>query len=207
MKIVKLQEKDLVRIVQIIVETQSTTETCEQLKEKLKTKARNLTRNQNLITAFDRAIDTDSLEPLLSFVRNSKHKNDLVKKVEEETNRLLSNNKDIEGVLSQFKKEVDRDLKASSIKPSDFDKNKYSKEVTEQNPWNLLDMEAQYGQPIGWMTMPWGTEVPIYDVRKLKGWAKFMWVAGGFLDGVVPVISLILVFFAWRYEVREGNCR
>jgi hypothetical protein len=124
MKIVKLQEKDLVRIVQIIVETQSTTETCEQLKEKLKTKARNLTRNQNLITAFDRAIDTDSLEPLLSFVRNSKHKNDLVKKVEEETNRLLSNNKDIEGVLSQFKKEVDRDLKASSIKPSDFDKNK-----------------------------------------------------------------------------------
>lgn len=207
MENIKLQENDFNRLVRKIVEAQSTNETCEQLKERLKKRVRKITSNQNLISAFDRAVDTNSAEPLLSFIRHPRAKKVLAKQAETGAQRLLSsNNNDIEGVLSQLNKEIDRDVKSSSIKPSDFRDNRNSKQVNEQNPWDLLDLEAQYGEPIGWMTMPWG-QVPIYAVRDLKGWAKFMWVTSIFMEFWLPILSLLVVFFAWLKMRASGDCR
>jgi len=207
MENIKKQENDFDRLVRKIVEAQSTTETCEQLKERLKKRVRRITKNQNLISSFDRAVDTNSVEPLLSFIRHPRAKKLLAQQANQGADRLLlANNKDIEGVLSQLDKEIVRDVKASSIQPSDFRDVRNSKEVNEQNPWDLMDLEAQYGRPIGFLNLPIGS-FPIYAVKDLKGWAKFMWVSGIFMDVWLPILALLMVFFMWLKLRAQGDCR
>lgn len=218
---IRITETELIKLIQRITEeeTSSSNESCEGLKQKFMNKVSKITRNQRVLDSFRNAMDTNSADPIFALLKNNnkltdEKKSKILSSVEKNIGEISLDKNNIDASIDKILNVVSKDV--SNVKTNVFDKAKFTNKdntklpntVNEQGPWDPYDVNAQFGEPIGWINTGTFGEVPIYELKKLKGWAKFfafLWLAQE--TGLAALCSFLMVLYLWYRYVQEGYCR